>query len=322
MIKKILFFLVLISLNINAQDKVCNYCKQKITGEYIIVENKFYHPNHFLCSECGKPINGEYVVNENKFYHSDCYTESFVPKCDVCGEPLIGEYFQDLYGNKYHTKHLSENKRCDNCDRLISEKITKGGYKLSDGRYLCKLCFDDAVPANSIYDFLLVRVIDKLRNFGINIPKDKIKIQPVDRNGLKKSAGKEYNDRLRGYCKIENIETTYGIETKKKFSAVIYVLNKIPQDYTESIIAHELMHVWIDQNTKHNQSKQLEEGSCNFISYKVIIAGNSKNKKDILQLLLNDPDRVYGEGFRKVYEKFKDRQIVELLNYLKTHINI
>ncbi|GAB4128573.1 MAG: hypothetical protein Fur0015_02340 [Ignavibacteriales bacterium] len=317
-----MFFLILIVANITAQDKVCDYCKQKIKGEYIIVEDKFYHANHFLCGKCGKPIEGEYVENENKFYHPECYNESFVPKCDVCGQPLSGEYFQDLYGNKYHPKHLSESERCDNCDRLISERITKGGYKLSDGRSLCKLCFDDAVPSNSVYDFLLRSVIDKLRNFGVNLPNDKIKIQPVNRIGLKKSAGNEYNDRLRGYCKMENTETTFGRETKKKFNAIIYVLNKIPQDYTESIIAHELMHIWIDQNTKHRQSKMLEEGSCNFISYKIIMSGNSKNKKDILQLLLNDPDAVYGDGFRKVYEKFKSKQVVELLNYLKTNNNI
>jgi hypothetical protein len=322
MIKKILIFFIL-TVNMSfGQSKICDYCKQKITDEYLIVEDKYFHPGHFLCDKCKKPIEGEYVKNENKFYHQDCYKESFVPKCDVCGQALEGEYFRDFYGNKYHARHLKESKICDNCGRLISDKITGGGYNLSDGRSICKICYDDAVPSNSVYDYLLIKVINDLRGLGINVPKDKIKIRAVDRTGLKAAAKSEYNDNMRGYCNIENVETTFGRETKRKFSAVIYTLNKVPQDYAESTIAHELMHIWINQNTKIKHTPILEEGSCHFISYKYLNIKNFKYKKDIIQSLFNDPTPIYGDGFRKVYEKFKSKHIVELLNYLKSNSKI
>jgi len=305
-----------------AQEKVCNYCRQKLTGQYLIVEDKYFHAEHFLCAKCKKQIEGEYVKNNGKFYHANCYSEEFLPKCDVCGLPLDGEYFQDLFGNKYHEKHIKENERCDNCDRLICPKITGGGYNLSDGRSLCNLCFSDAVPSNSVYDFLLTKVINDLRGLGVRVPQNKIKIQAVDKNGLRKAAKSEYNDRLRGFCNIENVERTFGAKTTKNFSATIYVLNKIPSDYVESTIAHELMHVWIDQNTKKNQSSELIEGSCNFISYKYLGNKSSKNKNDIIISMKNDPSAIYGGGFRKVYSRFSDRQVVELLNYLKTNTKI
>lgn len=314
-----LFFYVNLT---NAQNKICEYCKQKITDEYLIVGNKYFHPGHFICSKCKKPIEGEFAENEGKYFHPECYVDEFNPKCDVCGLPLEGEYFQDMYGNKYHEKHLHENKRCDNCDRLICERITGGGYSFPDGRSICNKCYSDAVPSNSVFNFLLTKVINELRSMGINLPQNKIEIQPVDRIGLKRAAKSSYNDRLKGFCNIENRETTFGLSTTKHFSATIYVLNKIPADYVEATIAHELMHVWIDQNTKKNHSSELVEGSCNFISYKYIINKNTKNKNDIIAALQNDPSQIYGGGFRKVYSKFSTKQIVELLNYLKNNSRI
>ena len=322
MMKLIFIVLYICGSLLSAQNKICNYCKQKISQEYLIVDDKYFHPEHFLCAKCNKTINGEYVKNEGKFYHPQCYTEEFIPKCDVCGLPLDGEYFQDLFGNKYHEKHIQENKRCDNCDRLISKNITGGGYSFSDGRSLCNLCYNDAVPSNSVFDFLLTKVSNELRSMGINLPQNKIKIKAVDRSGLKDAAKSNYTERLKGFCNIENTEQTFGIKKIKNFSATIYVLNKIPADYVESTIAHELMHVWIDQNTSKNHTSELVEGSCNFISYKYLSNKNSKNKKDIITALQNDPNPIYGGGFRKVFSKFGAKHIIELLNYLKNNSKI
>ena len=124
-----------------AQDLRCSYCNKPVSDGYIQVEDKYFHPEHFLCEFCGEPINGRYTKRDEKFYHLSCARENLLPKCDVCSGILEGEYFQDLYGYKYHAYHINDMKRCDNCDKIICNNITDGGVKLSDGRNICNICY-------------------------------------------------------------------------------------------------------------------------------------------------------------------------------------
>ena len=60
--------------------------------------------------------------------------------CDVCFEPLNKSYLEDAWGNKYHEKHLENGFFCDTCSRIISKRITRGGFQFNDGRFMCNLC--------------------------------------------------------------------------------------------------------------------------------------------------------------------------------------
>ena len=50
------------------------------------------------------------------------------------------EYLVDIWGNPFHLNHENEGIFCECCSRIISRKITNGGYQLSDGRHICSLC--------------------------------------------------------------------------------------------------------------------------------------------------------------------------------------
>ncbi len=313
--RKFFFFLLFLVLTQSplsfAQDIKCFNCKKKIIGEYIVIDGRSFHPKHFTCSKCNKPINGNYYKNDGKYFDSNCFVTFVAPKCDVCSQPMDGKYQTDLYGLKYHPHHEKELHRCDNCNMLISQKTSKGGVTYSDGRKICNICKGKAVTTEAQYSISLQKIITQLKNYGLILDLKNVKIFAVDRIKLKDISDRNYSNSARGYCQIEILKTSNGSDIKVNKSYKIFVLNKIPAKYVESTIAHELMHVWISENVTHKLSSQLEEGSCNFISYTYLKSDYSTDAQNIIKQLKDDPDKTYGDGFRKVYRRFSGRYLGE-----------
>ena len=93
----------------------------------------------------------------------------------------------------------------------------------------------------------------------------------------------------------------------------------IPREHIESVVAHELMHIWLHQNTRDDHTAALKEGSCNYISYVFMKTKYNNEAKSIVRLFEKNADPVYGRGFRKIRDKFQDKPLSELLEFLKTH---
>ncbi|HEX2961045.1 MAG TPA: protein DA1 [Ignavibacteriales bacterium] len=352
--KHVLGFLLLLFLlaPIYAQAQECNYCGKKITGRYIEAGGEYFHPRHFLCARCGKVITdsfaekdgkffhpdcyavkeglvcdycskiirGEYVTSEGKKYHPSCYENYVLPKCSVCGKPLDGEYTIDPYGNKYHSYHSHELSRCDNCSRIISNKTTGGGREYSDGRTICNLCYKEAVFDNSRINALMGKVMQRLKSLGLSFNERTISIRGVDRRELKKAAGSRYDGNMKGICntssRTEYINQRASKSTKRH---EIFVLNGVPALNIESVIAHELMHVWLNDNTKDDHPDFLREGSCNYISYLYLRSVSGSKARELMKQLEDDDDDTYGKGFLKVKSEFGDRSLNQLLSYLKRY---
>jgi hypothetical protein len=343
--------ILLFSPDMPAQVIRCFACKGEIKGAYIVVDGNYYHSEHFLCKKCSKPIEGSYqklfddyyhpecysqetavkcdlcdkiitgemITHDLKFYHPECYKKFIVPKCSVCSEPLEGEYKIDVYGNKFHPSHVGVLDQCEICGRIISSSLTNGGRYYEDGRHICNLCYEKAVFGQNDIKDLLSKVVDKLISMGISLNKNNISVQAVDKNELKRISGMEKFYRLEGFCKSES-QTEYVNAKKKKtlFNHKIYVLNGLVSINLEAIMAHELMHAWISENTPDNQSSDVREGSCNFISYKYLFSFTDPDVKYLILSMEKNPDPVYGLGFQKIKRKFYGKPISELLAYLKT----
>ena len=313
----ILAALTFLFSTLNGQSFICVECEKKIETDYIIVEGNSYHHEHFKCAECKKPIEGEYTKSENKFFHQKCYFNEVLPKCDVCLKPLNGEFYQDIYEKKYHKYDLDEFQHCDNCNRLAAPKISNGGRQLDDDRYLCNICNRNALRSEGQYQRLLTGVSNRLKNLGVNISSIPISITPVNQKKLNTISNRSGEDRIRGFCKITSEHFTSGGKTKVVKNYSIYVLDNLPSIYSESTIAHELMHIWLHENTNDNHEESLEEGSCHYISYLYLKTVRSKEAEWITKLMMNDQNIIYGGGFRKVYSQFHEKPLTELLNFLK-----
>ncbi len=312
----ILLYSLLTSFTL-AQQYKCAECNKKIIREFITVDGKHYHIDHFKCSECRKKIEGNYTKSEGKYYHPQCYFNEVLPKCDVCNKPLEGEFYKDIYGKKYHRHHLNDYIHCDNCNRLTAERITNGGRKFNDGRYLCNICNRTAIKSENQYRRILNSVKNRLKNIGIWISNAPVSIFPVDQKRLNQVSNRTGIDRLRGFCHIESQRIVLNGKSTVNDKYSIYVLNNLPSIYTESTIAHELMHIWLYENTHNKHSEALEEGSCHFISYLYLKTTRSKEAQWIIELMKNDQNKIYGGGFRKVLKIFDGKPVSQLLTFLK-----
>jgi len=350
LLKYIILFFFLLVVNANAQ--VCNYCNKKITSKYIAVEGKKFHPNHFLCNYCGKPIQGNFSKQNGKYFHNECYKDNFVMKCDYCGKPindtyvqtldgrfhescftnnvvekcavcnkpLVGEYLVDVYGEKYHKEHKEVLPTCDNCNRIISDRTTEGGVKLEDERTICQLCFDKRIRSSNRYNDLLNKAVYNLSLIGLKIEKSGISIQPVNRDKLLKVSNNSANMNTKGFCQSSyKIREMNGIKKRISETYKIYVLDRLPQESTEGIIVHELMHVWIHQNNVKNLPSNILEGACNYMSYLYMKNRTDGASQQVVLLLENDPDPNYGDGFRKIRSRFDNKSLKEFLQYLKNY---
>jgi hypothetical protein len=317
-IKLYLLLFLFLASSLAGQEKRCAFCGRKIEKEYIVVDGKAFHKNHFKCANCNKPIDGSYAKKNGKYYDQKCYAKLFMLKCGICNKPINGEYLIDSYGLKYHKYHETELKRCDNCNRLISNKSTKGGVKYSDGRNICNICNGKKLTSLNQYKHSLNQVIGRLNNYGLQFNKQSIKLKIVDLTELQEISGNLHSKSINGFTFTE-VETT---DNKKTFTHTIYILSGIPPKYAESTIAHELMHVWIAENIKHKLSMKLLEGSCNYVSYIYLASDYSNDAKDIIIQLKRNPDKIYGDGFRAVSKNFKGRDFNLFLNYIKKNKTI
>ena len=317
--KKAYFMLfLLVATTARGQTPKCNYGKKPIDGKYIVVDRNAFHQNHFKCANCNRPIEGAYSSKDGKYYDKKCFTKLYSLKCSICSEPINGEYLIDTFGLKYHKYHETELKRCHNCNRLISEKTTRGGVKYSDGRNICNLCNNKKINSIGDYERSLKQVINRLNNYGLRFNKSTIKLKIVDLTELQRVSQNGHSKNIRGYT-YTRIKTS---GSRKTFKHIVYILNGIPPTFAEATIAHELMHIWISVNIEHKLSAQLEEGSCNYISYTYLKSDYSSEAENIIKQLQNNPDKIYGDGFRKIYERFRGREFNLFLNYLKKNKSI
>lgn len=88
-------------------------------------------------------------------------------------------------------------------------------------------------------------------------------------------------------------------------------------DFAE-VLAHEIMHTWINQNGINISSKADEEGLCNYASYIVLSEVGNDYAKSLINAMMHNSDPIYGVGFRNVkskIEKIGFHQYLQTLGY-------
>ncbi|MCX6830146.1 MAG: protein DA1 [candidate division Zixibacteria bacterium] len=336
-----------------ASDQIrCAYCRKDITeGSYLTIDGKYYHPEHFLCAGCGnpigqaayfvengqyydsvchvelfaplcaycgKPIDGIYVTYENARYHDTCYREHVALRCSLCGELIQGEYIIDDWGNSYHKFHQGTAPQCDYCLRFISDSLSMGGTTYPDGRRICGICLQYAVMDESAAKEIMSQIKAVLWDKGIEIEEENIPLLLVDKDKMAKINGLNKTD-VTGYTFYERSTGTRIPVTTRKYK--IYMLAGLPRSVYIQGIAHELMHVWLYRNASLEMDDTLREGSCNYASYLVLQRYEGKEMEYLIRNMIKDPDRIYGEGFRRVKAWVEQKSVSEWLDYLK-HNNL
>ena len=215
-------------------------------------------------------------------------------QCSICLQPLNAEYSVDAWGNAFHSKHEKEGLFCHSCSRIISQGVTRGGYVYADGRHMCSLCKITAVNKDSSINAAYRSVITQLGAIGIvNIPSD-IPITLVDLNQLNEKAGIFYHAKLKGFTHFD-LHSNSQITNNNPYH--IFLLSGLPQIEFKAVLAHEIIHIWLEINSIQINIKTAE-GFCNLGSYLIYRNDDTRFSQIHLQAMENEPGEVYGSGYR------------------------
>lgn len=154
---------------------------------------------------------------------------------------------------------------------------------------------------SSIYTY----VINVFGKYGINYMPH-IPVIIVDKEQMYRESGDKRTVGLAYTKEFSDGEKSFEIH-------IIAGLTRL--DFTE-VLAHEIMHTWLNQNNKKNISKAEEEGLCNYASYIILTEVDNDYANRLIKAMLNNPDPIYGEGFRNVKNKIERIGLHEYLQNL------
>lgn len=222
-------------------------------------------------------------------------------RCIICDNTITGIYKKDLWGNAICDRHNAP--LCDACGRFTMPS----DLSLSDGRHICSSCLSMTVclPEHVKWVDNKTRSILASNGFDNLPPNVPIKIvSPEEMSALtEKSCVDLHNRGL-------NTISTSGIYPFKKTTSSIYIFNMLPKLQFAGVLAHELIHLWVDiKNLK--LSLNLEEGLCNLGSWLVYTSANTPLSKILIKNLYDNPDPVYGDGFRSILSLYRKKKSIK-----------
>ena len=204
---------------------------------------------------------------------------SVTSKCCICGAPIIGAYIYDAYGNKVCYRHKDQLHYCWSCYSICDSKAVKQ----SESVYICSDCFEN-LPSDE--ECLLI--IHHIRSRYMELPIGKIPSFTLMRVPYSKWT---HGSQCVGFA--ESDEKGYRI-------SIVDCLSKT--SFAE-VMAHEMLHLWLYEYNL-NPSDRVTEGFCNLGSFEILQGIQTEKAKEKTNIILNDPDAIYGVGFRMVKQEY------------------
>jgi hypothetical protein len=297
----------------------CYHCGGAIAGRFVQYDGHIYHTDCYekyvapRCGVCGEPIIGTWIVYEGGTYHQHCYEAKVALRCSVCGEIIEGEYLYDHWGNAYHSWHSSEIAHCSFCGRLLSDPEAGGGKRLHGDKFVCSKCDRDAVRDADEAAELLEQVRHHLAEVGITIRHQQIGFDLITPQRMAELSNTHDSDHF-GLTQYQE-SLWLGLLSEQKFS--VSVLEGMPRMHFILTAAHELMHVWLYLNAPEKGDQALVEGSCNYAGLLVLQKYDDEMVEYVIRQLEEEPDSIYGEGFRRVRRLVDNRGVKFWLEHLQ-----
>lgn len=274
----ILFVLIMtFSLAGLAEEKVfCSLCMNEITGAHV----KFKDGEHFCnecmkktkCIQCGKPTD---MLLDGQPLCVKCQQNP--NKCEVCGK---------LLGRKFIVFPLSDGRYCSECVEKYPKcrfcsAPTNGRSNSGQSWAMCKHCKEKAVHGVADIKEILGEVEDIILSnlhLSLSSPAALEVCEDIVREG-------------RGMNGDE-----MGLMQQHGSTSVILIQDGLPIEVVYETLAHEWAHAWVAQNAHYQLSINNEEGFCQWVASKVLIA---KGYDASLSILRSRVD-LYGSGYRKM----------------------
>jgi hypothetical protein len=99
---------------------------------------------------------------------------------------------------------------------------------------------------------------------------------------------------------MTNCRWTQHGQTRVFQGAEIEVTRDLSRPLFDSVVAHELMHVWVSQNVGELPDKRSEEGACQMVAHMVLEKYRHSPRAAYLEKKIElNKDPIYGAGYRR-----------------------
>jgi hypothetical protein len=191
--------------------------------------------------------------------------------------------------------------------------VTGGGKTYRDGRAICNLCGRTAIVDEQQAAAAAHEVKALLARVTLDVTGDHIPVHLAYWDEMNNSDHSDYEDNPIGLAKM----TAQGSVRKMESITIVYGLPKL---HFCGIYAHEMGHAWMWLNNYPDDiSPQVKEGLCNLFKYLWLKQQHTPESKYLQHMMLQNQDRIYGNGFRLAQVKFKKYRLLQLLDYVKSH---
>lgn len=290
------------------------------------------------CAICGKPVNGG-ILADNKYYCDTLCHEKALPRCEICGKPVNGGLRSQLDPDKAYCSQecfnatlpacdlcgarmqawsaLGDKKYCESCAKLprCSDCQRPGaGFKLSDGRLLCKDCSSiaifDTARAREMYEQVRLEIKEKL---GLSTD-HAIAFHLVDLDRLKRAARIRHSSERGFYRYYGQLRDSAGVRRMLKQTYDIYLLNGLRTEEFKDVAAHELAHDIQQRLYPRIKDKVLKEG---FAEYVASLMATAWGAERLNQERLRNEFKDYVAGYKQMAKIGADGGLAAVLDYLK-----
>jgi hypothetical protein len=303
-------------------DVLCAQCRKPILGDSILVKgNIYFHPAHFTCSQCKAPLaDREFFWKDDAPWCRSCYEGAVLPRCDLCGEPIRDVYSTDGWGNRFHSRHEQEYPKCSTCDRLVSERLTRGGGRYDDGRDMCALCRESAVETPERVKTLSAQAAAFLARQGVVIDTAAIPVRLVSLQEFRQAGGSE-NTSGRTATVLATRTGPDGSIAEKRNVEEIMILHGLPEREFLFVLLHELVHARLHLTARTAIDKGAEEGAASLASW--LWARDQENPlARYLAGKMEARTDSYGQAFRKARKRLDYMAFRDLLDELAKSGNL
>ena len=214
-------------------------------------------------------------------------------KCIYCNKTIDGRYVEDRYGNVCCVSHIDNHEVgvCGECLKLVPLQ----GNSLSDGRIICPDCMKIAVTPSRPYYWIEKQVLARLHNWGFgNLDMNRITIWTATSKEMAMYRKDDINVFNEGFCRL--FPDTMKVD--------LFVESHLTKNHFAGVLAHELLHAWNFQNLIINIPDEWSEGMCNLSSFLTYKSIGFPLARIYEENMMNDPDPIYGDGFRMVLDYY------------------
>lgn len=227
-------------------------------------------------------------------------------ECVICHKTISGSHLIDKWGKAICQSHYpSEVTFCASC-----EQFTLKNVRTPDGRYFCNKCQSSLISSNASIDFAKDKVIQLLNRQGFyDLRQEDIQIIISTANEIAQYRNQPTNLLVKGLTLSSKI---WPSGTSKH---IIYILTHQSRIEFAGTLAHEMLHAWLVQNDIYMDNMRTE-GFCNLGSWLMLQTIHHPLARHLEKQLFENPDPIYGDGFRMMYKAFQKRGIIDLCKYI------